>query len=502
MDLLLSGFGALTDPDLLLLIVVTTLVGTVIGVLPGLSGTTGAALVLPFTLTMDPISAVVVLATIYGSSTFAGCITAILINTPGTSASATTCLDGYPLARRGEAGRAIGIATLSSSVGGVISVLFLLFAAPLLAGIAYEFGPPEYFALTVFGLSMLATIGGGSAVKSLIAGSIGVLIATVGVHMATGIERYTFSSDALYDGIGFVPVMIGLFGIAEFLRQSTELDLKREIIGMSATRLPSWADLRRIRNTVLRSTGIGTFIGVLPAEGATIASMISYNEARRTSKNKEEFGNGAIEGVAASEAANNAAVGGSLVPTLALGIPGSPTAAIILAGLLAQGVQPGPTLFTEQTNLLSALFAALLLGNVLFIAVGLGGAKLYARITQVPVPILWPLVFLFSVIGAYAIRQSVFDVYVTLAFGLIGFLMQRYDFSVVSLAIGLVLGAMVEQRLGQSVAMYNGEWWLMFTRPIALVFFALTLLTLAGPLVSSRLKGRRQARRYQNEAEI
>ncbi|ARS52586.1 tripartite tricarboxylate transporter permease [Kushneria konosiri] len=493
MDLILSGFGALADPDLLLLIVVTTLVGTVIGVLPGLSGTTGAALVLPFTLTMDPISAVVVLATIYGSSTFAGCITAILINTPGTSASATTCLDGYPLARRGEAGRAIGIATLSSSFGGVVSVLFLLFAAPLLAGIAYEFGPPEYFALTIFGLSMLATIGGGSAAKNLIAGAMGVLIATVGVHLATGIERYTFDSDALYDGIGFVPVMIGLFGIAEFLRQSTELGLKRDVIGMSATRLPSWADIRRIRNTVLRSTGIGTFIGVLPAEGATIASMISYNEARRTSKNKEEFGHGAIEGVAASEAANNSAVGGSLVPTLALGIPGSPTAAIILAGLLAQGVQPGPTLFTEQTNLLSALFAALLLGNLLFIGVGLGGARIYARITQMPVPILWPLVFMFSVLGAYAIRQSVFDIYITLAFGLIGFLMQRYGFSVVSLAIGLVLGAMVEQRLDQSVAMYDGNWLLMFTRPIALAFFALTILTLCAPLLGRWRRKRKAA---------
>ncbi|WP_299257337.1 tripartite tricarboxylate transporter permease [uncultured Kushneria sp.] len=487
-DLLMSGLSALADPSLLLLIVVTTLAGTIIGVLPGLSGTTGAALALPFTLTMDPVSAVVVLATIYGSSTFAGCITAILINTPGTSASATTCLDGYPLAKRGEAGRAIGIATLSSCFGGVVSVIFLLFAAPMLAGIAYEFGPPEYFALSIFGLSMLATIGGGSAAKNLIAGAFGVLLSTVGVHMMTGTERYTFGTSALYDGIGFVPVMIGLFGIAEFLRQSTELGLKREVLGMKAARLPTWADIRQIRNTVLRATGIGTFIGVLPAEGATIASMISYNEARRTSKNQDEFGKGAIEGIAASEAANNSAVGGSLVPTLALGIPGSPTAAIILAGLLAQGVQPGPTLFNEQGNLLSALFAALLVGNLLFLVIGLGGARFYARITQIPVPILWPLVFLFSIIGAYAIRQSVFDVYVAVAFGAIGFLMQRYGFSVVSLAIGLVLGVMVEQRLGQSVAMYNGHWLLMFTRPIALVFFALTLLSLFGPMVSRRLK--------------
>jgi putative tricarboxylic transport membrane protein len=296
---ILSGLLALGDPKLLLLIVATTLAGTVIGVLPGLNATTGAALMLPFTLTMDPISATVVLATIYGSATFAGAITAILINTPGTSASATTCLDGYPLALRGEAGRALGVATIASTFGGLVSIGFLFVAAPLMARLAYDFGPPEYFALTLFGLSMLATIGGGSAVRNLIAGAFGVLLATVGVDLLTGVERYTFGTHALYDGIGFVPVMIGIFGIAELLRQSTQLDQERHLVAMSAVKLPGWADIRRIRTTVLRSTGIGTFIGVLPAEGATIASMISYNEARRWSPNRDNFGNGEIEGIAA-----------------------------------------------------------------------------------------------------------------------------------------------------------------------------------------------------------
>ncbi|WP_432256822.1 tripartite tricarboxylate transporter permease [Limimaricola sp. AA108-03] len=477
---ILSGLLALGDPQLLLLIVATTLAGTVIGVLPGLNATTGAALMLPFTLTMDPISATVVLATIYGSATFAGAITAILINTPGTSASATTCLDGYPLALRGEAGRALGVATIASTFGGLVSIVFLFVAAPLMARLAYDFGPPEYFALTLFGLSMLATIGGGSAVKNLIAGAFGVLLATIGVDLLTGVERYTFGTHALYDGIGFVPVMIGIFGIAELLRQSTRLDTERHLIAMRAVKLPGWADIRRIRTTVLRSTGIGTFIGVLPAEGATIASMISYNEARRWSPNRDNFGNGEIEGIAASEAANNSAIGGSLVPTLALGIPGSPTAAIILAGLLTQGLQPGPMLFAEQGEFLGVIFAALLVANLLFLAVGLGGAPIFARITTIPVRILWPLVFLFSIVGAYAIRQSQVDVIIALAFGVIGHLMIRHGFSVVSLAIGLVLGAMVEQRLGQSVAMFRGEWWMLFTRPIALIFFALTLLALFG----------------------
>lgn len=488
---ILSGLSALSDPYLLTIIVLTTLAGTVIGVLPGLNATTGAALLLPFTLTMDPIPATVMLATIYGSATFAGAITAILINTPGTSASATTCLDGYPLAKKGEAGRALGVATMSSAFGGVVSVIFLIIAAPLMARLAYDFGPPEYFALTLFGLSMLATIGGGSAIKNLIAGAFGVLLSTVGVDMLTGVERYTFGTTALYEGVGFVPVMIGIFGIAELLDQSTQLGIVRKIVAMKAAKLPSWDDVRRIRRTVLRSTGIGTFIGVLPAEGATIASMISYNEARRWSPNRDNFGKGEIEGIAASEAANNSAIGGSLVPTLALGIPGSPTAAIILAGLLTQGLQPGPTLFLEQGAFIGAIFGALLLANLLLIAVGLGGAPIFARITTIPVRILWPLVFLFSIVGAYAIRQSVDDVLIALAFGVIGFAMNRTGFSVVSLAIGLVLGVMVEQRLGQSIAMFRGDWWLMFTRPIALVFFALTALALFGPLVGHILRKRK-----------
>ncbi len=480
----LSGLLALGDPGLLGLIIATTIAGTIIGVLPGLNATTGAALLLPFTLTMDPIAATVVLATIYGSATFAGCITAILINTPGTSASATTCLDGFPLAQKGEAGRAIGVATIASTFGGFVSIIFLFIAAPLMARMAYSFGPPEYFALTLFGLSMLATIGGGSAAKNLIAGAFGVLLSTIGVDLLTGVERYTFGTHQLYEGIGVVPVMIGIFGVAELLKQSTQLHIVREVVAMGAARLPSRADLRRIRTTILRSTGIGTFIGVLPAEGATIASMIGYNEARRWSPNRENFGKGEIEGVAASEAANNSAIGGSLVPTLALGIPGSPTAAIILAGLLTQGLQPGPTLFAEQGEFLGVIFAALLVANLLFIVVGLGGAGLFARITTIPVQILWPVVFLFSLVGAYAIRQSTFDIYLALAFGVIGFVMNRTGFSVVSLAIGLVLGVMVEQRLGQSVAMFDGNWLLMFTRPIALVFFILTALALfAHPLV-------------------
>lgn len=491
MDAVLSGLLALADPMLLLLIVAATLGGVLIGALPGLNATTGAALLLPFTITMEPVAAIVVLITIYCAATFAGAITAILINTPGTSASATTCLDGFPLAQRGEAGRALGMAAVSSTIGGILSVLCLMASAPLLARAAYNFAPPEYFALTLFGLSMLATIGGGSPVKNLIAGALGVLLATVGIDLLTTVDRFTFGMPELSEGIGFVPVMIGVFGIAELLFQASKLHIKRERITMKAMRLPSRADYRKTWKTILRSSGIGTFIGILPAEGATVASMIGYNEAKRWSKTPEEFGKGSLEGIAGSEAANNSATGGAMVPTLALGIPGSPTAAVILAGLMVHGLRPGPTMFTTQAEFAFAIFWAMLLVNMLFFFVGLYGAKLFARVTLIPVTVLWPVVFTFSIVGAYALDQSMLDVYIALGAGIIGFFMRLYGFSVVPLAIGLILGGMLEKRFGQSMVMLDEQWWLMFTRPLALFFFVLTALALFGPQVWAWIKSSR-----------
>ena len=488
MEAIFSGLWALADPMLLLLIVLATLGGILVGALPGLNATNGVALLLPFTITMEPIAAIAVLTTIYCAATFAGAVTAILINTPGTSASATTCLDGYPLAQRGEAGRALGMAAVSSTIGGIISVLCLMAAAPLLAGAAYKFAPPEYFALTVFGLSMLASIGEESSIKSIMSGAFGVLLATVGIDLLTTVERFTFGMNELTEGIGFVPVMIGVFGIAELLAQAGQLGIIRERITLRAIQLPSKADYQKTWKAILRSSGIGTFIGILPAEGATIASMIGYNEAKRWSKTPEEFGKGSIEGIAGSEAANNSATGGAMVPTLALGIPGSPTAAVILAGLMVHGLRPGPTMFTEQSTFVFAIFWSMLLVNVLFFFVGLFGARIFARATLIPLTILWPMVFLFSIVGAYALDQSMIDVWIALIFGVIGYLMRRYGFSVVSLAIGLILGGMLEKRLGQSMVMLDEQWWLIATRPLSLFFLVLTVLALAGPFLLKKLK--------------
>ena len=480
----LQAMGSVVlDLHLLLLIFATTIIGVVIGVLPGLGATTGAALLLPFTLTMDPVHAITVLATIYVSATFAGSITAILINTPGTSAAAATTFDGFPLAQRGEAGRALGVAVVSSTVGGVFSVIVLCIAAPLLARVAYQFRPPEYFALTLFGLSMLASISSGGAVKNLIGGIFGVWLATIGAERATGIERFLFGNYELYEGLSFVPVFIGLFAMSELLVQSKRVNRIASAIGMNAVKLPSKEDYKKIWKTILRSCGIGTFIGILPAEGATVASMIGYSEARRWSKNKEEFGKGAIEGIAGAEAANNAATGGAMVPTMVLGIPGSGTTAIILVGLMVHGLRPGPYLFTEQVDKVYQIFGAMLIANLMFLGMGLYAAKFFARISLIPAAILWPIVFALSVVGSYSLSSSLLDIWIVLIFGVIGFFARRHGFAVAPIAVGLILGEMVESNLQNSLKMFEGKWWLIFTQPLAVLFLLLAFLGLCGPAI-------------------
>ena len=491
LDALQAMASVVLDPYLVALIFATTVLGVIIGVLPGLGATTGAALLLPFTLTMPPVHAIAVLATIYVSATFAGSITAILINTPGTSAAAATTFDGYPLAQRGEAGRALGVAVVSSTVGGVFSVIVLCVAAPLLARVAYQFRPPEYFALTLFGLSMLASISAGGAVKNLIGGVFGVWLATIGAERATGIERFMFGNYELYEGLSFVPVFIGLFAMSELFVQSRLVNKVADTVAMKAVQLPTREDYKRIWKTILRSCGIGTFIGVLPAEGATVASMIGYAEARRWSKNKEEFGKGAIEGIAGAEAANNAATGGAMVPTMVLGIPGSGTTAVILVGLMVHGLRPGPYLFTEQVDKVYQIFGAMLLANLMFMAMGLYAARIFARISLIPTPILWPIVFALSVIGAYALSASLLDVWIVLIFGVIGFFARRHGFAVAPIAVGLILGEMVETNLQNSLKMFDGEWWLIATQPLAALFLVLAFLGLCGPWIFRQLSARR-----------
>jgi putative tricarboxylic transport membrane protein len=328
---------------------------------------------------MGPVASIAFLGSIYCAANFGGSITAILINTPGDPSASATAYDGYPMAARGEAGRALGISTVASAIGGIFSVLVLIVAAPLLARAAYSFGPPEYFALALFGLSMLGAVGSEAGIRNLIAGAFGVLLATIGLDLTTGVERFTFGVPELSEGLNLVPVLTGLFAVSEMLVVASQLHIVPERLALNAVRLPSLADFPQMRQgdgDVERARHRDRH----PAgAGATTAALISYNETKRWSKYKDEFGKGSVEGIAGPEAANNAAVGGSMVPTLALGIPGSTTTAIILAGLIVQGVRPGPHLFNEQPTLLYAVFASMLASNLIYLVLGLFAAKIFAR---------------------------------------------------------------------------------------------------------------------------
>jgi len=451
--------------------------------LPGISGSTTTALLLPLTIAMSPNAALAFLGSLYCAANYGGSITAILINTPGDPSASATAYDGYPLAKRGEAGRALGMSAVASAIGGIFSVIVLIVAAPALARLAYQFGPPEYFALALFGLSMVAAVGGESPTKNLMAGASGVLLATVGLHLMTGVERFTFGVPALSDGLDFIPVLVGLFAVAELFERVAQRGVVQDCIKLNAMKLPSLADFRKCAKAIALSSGIGTFIGALPALGATTAALIAYNETKRWSRHKEEFGKGAIEGVAGPEAANNAAVGGAMVPTLALGIPGSTTTAIILAGLMIQGVRPGPHLFNEQPTLLYVVFGSMLACNLLYLVLGFVFAKAFARITLIPDAYLWPAVFILSVVGAYAPNQSMVDVLVMLVFGVVGYLFRRYGFSPAPLIMGLVLGKMVEETLKQSLLIFDHEWTRFFERPVVVALFAITLVGLVAPLL-------------------
>ena len=473
---------------LLIILFLGTLFGLILGVLPGLGPTTGGALILPFTITLDPLSAIVLLTAIYCAGTYGGAITAILINTPGTPAAAATCLDGYPLAQKGEAGRALGMATFGSAFGGLFSVIVLVLFAPILANIAYEFGHPEYFALAIFGLTMLASIGEGSPTKNLIAGAFGILLSTVGKDIMASIDRFTFGVNELTEGIGFIPVVVGMFAMSELLVQSNLTNQIFERIAMKAVRLPSKEDFKYCFKTILRSSGIGSFIGILPAEGGTVASLIGYSEAKRWSKKPEEFGKGAIDGIAGAETANNAATGGAMVPTLALGIPGSATTAVILTGLIIHGLRPGPDLFKEQPEFLYGIFGAMFFANILFFIFGFFGAKIFARITLIPNRLLWPMIFTLSVCGTYSLNQSFTDVFLMIGFGIIGYVMRKFGFSVVPVIIGLILGQLVELTLRQSLVIFDGDWTLFFTRPIVVTFFILSVVALIFPNIRKKNK--------------
>jgi putative tricarboxylic transport membrane protein len=485
---LFYGFGLALSPYNLLIAGMGVFLGTVIGVLPGLGGTSGVAILLPLTFVMPPSSAIVFLSCIYWGALFGGAITSILFNIPGEPWSVATMFDGYPMAKSGRAGLALGSAFVPGFFAALIAVLLFTFFAPPLAEFALRFGPPENFAVLLLAFSTLTGLGGGSAAKAVASTAIGFTMATVGMDIVTGRPRLTFDSITLLAGFSFITVSIGLFGIGEILLSAEE---SLEIKGVQGR--VGLKDLRQVVRTMMQNFGsfltgslLGFWIGIMPGTGATPASFLSYGLAKKFSRTPERFGTGAPEGVMAAQTAAQAAGIGSLLPMITLGIPGSPTAAVILGGLYIWGLLPGPALFSEQKEFVWSLIASMYVGNVMGVLLCLFLVPLFAAIMRIPASILTPMIVLLSMIGAYAVNNNSFDIVLMVVFGVIGYLLKKLEYPLAPLVVALVLGDITEEALRQSLILSDGSIWIFFTRPIAALFMIIAiilfLLPVLGPL--------------------
>jgi putative tricarboxylic transport membrane protein len=479
-------FSGLASLDVVLMLLLGVIGGIIIGALPGLSATMAIALLIPITFGMNPIAALVLLASIYTSAIYGGSITAILIHTPGTPSSAATTLDGYPMTLRGEGLKALGISTVCSTIGGFVSAIALLLIAPPLARFSLKFSSAEYFLMALFGLTIISSLSAGNLIKGLAGGLIGLLVSTVGIDTMSAYPRFTCGFVDLESGISLIPAMIGLFSISQVLSQAEDIhSSKQMVIGeLKGRLLPDRDEWRRILPTVTRSSIIGLLVGILPGAGGDIASWVAYNEAKRFSRHPENFGKGEIEGVAASETANNAVTGGAMIPLLTLGIPGSSATAVMLGGLLIHGLQPGHELFTTSANIVYAIIVGLIIANVLMGISGLLTARYVVKVAQIPFAILAPIIIILSVVGSYTINNSMFDVYVMAAFGLIGYVMHKTSFSTAAVVLAMILGSMAETGYRQAIVMSKGHILsYYFSRPISLVLIALIALSLISPII-------------------
>ncbi len=489
MDAVLIGLSNVFALESLIVLLIGTLAGMVIGALPGLSSTMGVALLIPITFSMSPESSLILLGAVYVSSVYGGSITAILLRTPGTDASIATSLDGYPLAEQGRGAEALGMATIASLVGGTISVIVLIAIAPPLARAALMFGPQEYTILAIFGMVTIVGVVSNNPLNGAIAALAGLFLASVGLDNFTGSQRYTFGSSSLFDGLPLLPALIGLFSISQAFVLCVPRSggiLKDDAASAEGRALPAWPDIRRCIRTMLKSSGIGALVGILPGAGTSIAAFISYDEARRSSKTPQTFGTGELEGVAASEAANNSVTGGTLIPTLTLGIPGNAVTAVFVGGLTIHGMVPGPRLFTDFADVTYTLFFSLFAANILFAVIGLLAGRWLVYVTRVPGSVLGPMIVVFSVIGTYALRNNMFDVGLAIAFGFIGFFMERWRYPAAPFVIALILGPILEVNFRRSMQISNWDLTTFFTRPLSLFLIALVIAAVAYPILKRR----------------
>ena len=466
-----------------LVVVAGVIVGILGGAMPGVSPSMAVAILLPFTFGMSPTMGMVMLCAIYLASNYGGSITAVMINTPGTPSAVVTAFDGYPLAKNGRPGYGLGVSLVASVWGGFVGIIILiLFSAPL-AKVALKFWPAEYFSLALMGLSTVSSMAGKRWVESLIAVLLGLLLNTIGLDHVNGVNRFTFDILNMFDGFSFVPALIGLFALSEVFQNVEENDYSSyKTVTDKVSVWPSVREYLSLKWSILRSGVLGTLIGIFPGAGGTIASFIAYDIEKRLSKHPEEFGQGALEGVAAAEASNSSSVGGALVPLLTLGIPGSASTAVLIGALMIHELRPGPELFTKHPDLVYTLFSSMFMANVALYLLGTWGSRLWIKVTQVPKTVLYPMIFAFSIVGSFAVRSSVFDVGVCLGFGIVGWLLKKYHYPLSPIVLGLVLGSLIETNLQMTLVMGGPE--LLVTRPLSATLLAITAVLLVWPVIA------------------
>lgn len=485
MDLLSAIQGLMTFENLLT-VVFGTLIGMVFGALPGFSAVMGVAVLIPLTFGMEQAAGLILLGGVYCGAIYGGSITAVLLKTPGTDANALTAIDGFELTKQGRAGEALRESAIASWWGGIFSAFCLLFLAPVLSRVGLRFGPPENYMLAVFGMSIIGMVCSDELLKGLIAGVFGLLLGTVGVDPIVGSLRYTFGQVGLYDGVALVPSLIGMFSIAQLMTMSAAK--QKSIVLVDTSNIKGGFKLKEMFGypiVYLRSSIIGTIVGIIPGAGTTIATFIGYNEGKRFSKHPELWGKGSREAVASAEAANNAVTGGSLIPTLTLGIPGNAVTAVLLGGLMMLGLTPGYSLFTDKAYVTYPFILSLFLANTIFLIVGVSMAPKFATISKTPSYILIPVISCFCTMGAYALNVNMMDVYMMFGFGIIGYMMNRYGFTPAPIILGMILGPIADKAMSQTKTLARGQNVIMFIlqRPICLVLLLLTIITLAFPII-------------------
>jgi putative tricarboxylic transport membrane protein len=488
----LDGFAVVSEPRNLLYCLIGVLIGMLIGVLPGLGPAATMAILLPIVYTVDPVSAVIMLAGIYYGAQYGGTITSVLLRLPGEASSVVTVFDGFALAKQGRAGTALGVAAVGSFVGATISILGLTLLAPVVAGWALDFGPQEYAALALLGVLLVATIGSGHSLKAVIAAAIGLLFATVGRDSFTGASRFTFDSLELAEGLDFVVVAMGLFGVGEILYNLEERHGKPHVPAAVTQRWPSRRDLNESKGAIGRGSLIGFFLGVLPGGGAVMSSLAAYSVEKRISKTPERFGRGAIEGVAAPETANNAAATSSFIPLLTLGIPANASMAMLFAALLVLGVTPGPQLVEENPDLFWGVINSMYIGNLLLLMLSIPLVGIFVSILRVRPAILAPITALITILGVYTINNSTFDIFVMIVFGAIGYLMKKTGFEPGPMVLAFVLGAILEDSVRRSLLIQEGDPTGFVTRPISGTILAVFVVMVLFPVVQA-LRHRRAA---------